>query len=72
MTLAAPATVPEVLLERLNADARKVLTLPAVQARLRQLGATPVGGTVAESRAFFASETEKWNRVIQAANIRVN
>jgi tripartite-type tricarboxylate transporter receptor subunit TctC len=72
MTLAAPATVPDALLERLNADARRVLALPAVQAHLRQLGATPVGGTVAESRAFFASETEKWNRVIQAANIRVN
>jgi tripartite-type tricarboxylate transporter receptor subunit TctC len=72
MTLAAPGTVPEPLLERLNADARQVLALPVVQQRLRQLGATPVGGTVAESRRFFAAETEKWNRVIQAANIRLN
>ena len=72
LALAAPASVPAPLLERLNADTRAVLADPAVVQRLAGLGITPVGGTVAESRAFFASETEKWNRVIQAASIRLN
>ena len=72
LALSAPASVPEPLLERLNADTRAVLASPAIRARLDSLGITPVGGTLAGSRAFFASETEKWNRVIQTANIRLN
>ncbi|MBR0646032.1 Bug family tripartite tricarboxylate transporter substrate binding protein [Plastoroseomonas hellenica] len=72
MTLAAPASVPAPLLERLNADARAVLADPAVRARFASLGAIPVGGTVEESRRFFAAETTKWNAVISAADIRVN
>jgi tripartite-type tricarboxylate transporter receptor subunit TctC len=72
LALSAPASVPEPLLERLNADARAVLASPATRARLDSLGITPVGGTLAESRAFFAAETEKWNRVIQTAQIRLN
>lgn len=72
LALSAPASVPEPLLERLNADARTALAMPAVREKLATLGITPVGGTLAESRAFFASETEKWNRVIQAAGIRLN
>ena len=72
LALAAPASVPVALLERINADTRAVLAEPAVRERLAGLGITPVGGSVAETRAFFASETEKWNRVIQTAGIRLN
>lgn len=72
MTLAAPATVPAPLLERLNADARAVLSDAAVRARFTTLGAIPIGGTVEESRRFFAEETVKWNAVINTAGIRVS
>lgn len=72
MTLAAPATVPGPLLERLNADARAVLSDAAVRARFTALGAIPIGGTVEESRRFFAEETVKWNAVINTAGIRVS
>lgn len=72
MTLAAPATVPAPLLERLNADARAVLSDAAVRARFASLGAIPIGGTVEESRRFFAEETVKWNAVINTAGIRVS
>ncbi|KAA2211620.1 Bug family tripartite tricarboxylate transporter substrate binding protein [Teichococcus oryzae] len=72
LALSAPATVPEPLLEQLNADTRTVLASPVTRARLDKLGITAVGGSVAASRSFFASETEKWNRVIQAAKIRLD
>ncbi|HEY4254299.1 MAG TPA: tripartite tricarboxylate transporter substrate binding protein [Roseomonas sp.] len=72
MTLAAPASTPAPLLERLNADVRAVLADAAVRARFESLGTIPVGGTVAESRRFFADETVKWNAVINTAGIRVN
>ncbi len=72
MTLAAPASVPTPLLQRLNADTVAVLNEPAMQERLQQLGALKRGFSVEESRRFFAEETRKWTRVIQTANIRVN
>jgi tripartite-type tricarboxylate transporter receptor subunit TctC len=71
-TIFGPSGIPAPLLARLNADLRTVLAEPAVAERFRTLGATPVGGTVEEARAFFASETGKWTRVIQAANIRLD
>ena len=72
MTLAAPASVPAPLLARLNADTVAVLNEPAMQERLAQLGALKRGFSIEESRRFFAEETQKWTRVIQTANIRVN
>ena len=71
-TIAAPAATPPPLLSRLNAELRAVLAEPALRDRFTQLGATPVGGTVQESRAFLASETEKWTRVVASANIRLD
>lgn len=71
-TIAAPAGTPAPLLARLNEDLRAVLAEPALRGRFAQLGATPVGGTLEESRAFLASETEKWTRVVSAANIRLD
>lgn len=72
MTLAAPATTPEPLLRRLNADTLSVLNEPAMRERLVQLGALQRGLSIEDSRRFFAEETRKWTRVIQAANIRAD
>ncbi len=71
-TIAAPGSTPAPLLEALNADLRAALAQPAMRDRYIALGATPGGGTVSEARRFFAAETEKWNRVIAAANLRVD
>ena len=71
-TIAAPAGTPAPLLARLNEDLRAVLAEPALRERFAQLGATPVGGTLEEARAFLASETEKWTRVVSSANIRLD
>jgi tripartite-type tricarboxylate transporter receptor subunit TctC len=71
-TIAAPAGTPAPLLARLNEELRAVLAEPALRERFAQLGATPVGGTLEEVRAFLASETEKWTRVVSSANIRLD
>jgi len=70
-TLAAPGSTPPALLEALNKDTRAALASPAVHQRLVDLGTTPRGLTVPEIRAYFARETETWNKVIAAANLRV-
>jgi tripartite-type tricarboxylate transporter receptor subunit TctC len=69
--LSTAGSTPPALLEAINADMRTALATPAVQARLVQLGCTPMGGTVTEARRFVAAETIKWNRVIAAAGLSV-
>jgi tripartite-type tricarboxylate transporter receptor subunit TctC len=71
-TLAVPASTPPRLLEALNADMRAALAQPATNQRLVELGTTPRGLTVPEIRAYFAAETERWTRVIRAADLRAD
>jgi tripartite-type tricarboxylate transporter receptor subunit TctC len=71
-TIAAPASTPAPLLERLNADLRAVLAQPELRERFAQLGATPLATTLPESNAFLASEREKWTRVVNTAGIRLD
>ena len=71
-TLAVPASTPAPLLEALNRDLRAALFQPATHERLVGLGTTPRGLTVPELRAYFAAETQRWTRVIRAANLRAD
>ncbi len=70
-TIAAPGSTPLPLLEALNRDVRTAMAQPATHQRLLDLGSTPRGLTVPEIRGYFAAETETWNRVIAAANLKV-
>jgi tripartite-type tricarboxylate transporter receptor subunit TctC len=41
-----------------------------MKARLAELGGTVLAGTPADFEKLIADETEKWARVIRAANIK--
>jgi tripartite-type tricarboxylate transporter receptor subunit TctC len=71
-TLAAPSSMPRELVEKVNRDALRGMATPEAAARLDALGVTFTPNTPAEAAAFFKSETVKWNRVIEAANIRLD
>lgn len=71
-TLAVASSVAPATVEKLNADIRTVLQQPEVAARFKGLGAVIVGNSVADARAFVASETTKWNGVIEAAGIKID
>ncbi|MDB5863569.1 MAG: tripartite tricarboxylate transporter family receptor [Betaproteobacteria bacterium] len=71
-TIAAPSKVPAALVQKLNADFNRVLTAADTEARMRELGLTRLGGSTADAAKHFASETEKWNKVIKAAKLRVD
>jgi tripartite-type tricarboxylate transporter receptor subunit TctC len=43
---------------------------PQVKARLAEWGATALAGSPADFAKFVADETEKWCKVIRAANIK--
>ena len=71
-TIAAPRSMPKDLVEKLNRDLHAVLQTPEAAARLETLGVTFTPNTPAQAEAFFRSETVKWNRVIQAANLKLD
>lgn len=71
-TIAVAGTVPPAMVEKLNADICKVLAEPDVVERFKGLGAVIVGNSVADAKAYFASETAKWNNVIESAQIKID
>jgi tripartite-type tricarboxylate transporter receptor subunit TctC len=71
-TIAVASSVPPATVASLNADIHRVLQAPDVIERFKALGAVIVGNSVAEANAFFASETAKWNDVIETAQIKID
>jgi tripartite-type tricarboxylate transporter receptor subunit TctC len=71
-TIAVASSVTPATVANLNSDIRKVLQEPEVIERFKTLGAVIVGNSVADANAFFASETAKWNDVIETAQIKID
>ena len=69
--LAAPKGTPAEIVARLNNEINAVLADPKAKARIAELGAEPLIGPPAEFAQLMANETEKWAKVIRAANIKV-
>jgi tripartite-type tricarboxylate transporter receptor subunit TctC len=68
--VAVPTNTPGEIVERLNRDINAGLADANIKARLTDLGATALGGSSADFGKLIAEETEKWSKVIRAANIR--
>ena len=68
--LVAPAGTPAAVINALNAAGQKSLAMPDVRERLLSLASPPVGGTPGEFGQYMKRETDKWARVIRAANIK--
>ena len=68
--LVAPAGTPPAVINALNAAAQKSLAMPDVRERLIALASPPVGGTPEQFGQHVKRETDKWARVIRAANIK--
>ncbi len=69
-TIGAAAKVPADIVRKLNGDIDTWMKAPDIQAKWKEMGVTPLGGSPEVAAKFFASETVKWNRVIKVANIR--
>jgi len=69
--LGAPKDTPPAILEKLNKEINAVLADPKAKARLADLGSEPLTGTPAEIGRMLAAESDKWAKVIKAANIKV-
>ena len=61
---------PAEVIEKINNEINAGLADPALQARLADLGGVTIAGTPSDFGRLIADETEKWAKVIRAANIK--
>ena len=67
----APVGTPKPVLDRLSAEATKIIQSPDFQKRMDDIGAQPVGNSPAEMAAQIRSETDKFSLLVKAANVTV-
>ncbi|WP_029044877.1 tripartite tricarboxylate transporter substrate binding protein [Cupriavidus sp. amp6] len=67
-----PAKTPQPVIDKLNGAMLEALRKPAVQKRLTQIGAEPIGSSPAVLRDHLAKETEKWGALIRQRGIRAD
>lgn len=65
----APKNTPSEAIDKLNREINAGLVDPGIKARIDALGATPLALSAADFGKLIASDTEKWGKVIRAANI---
>ena len=70
--LMAPVGTPRPVVDRLNAELQKALLVPAVKARLEEMGGEVRGSTSDEMRTMVANQTQKWIQVVNEAKIPKN
>jgi len=68
--LGAPRDTPTEIIDRLNREINAGLTDPMMKARLADLGNEPLPLSPAQYGQLLADETEKWGKVVRAANIK--
>jgi tripartite-type tricarboxylate transporter receptor subunit TctC len=67
----APRGTPDEIVERLNRKLNAALADPATQARIAELGGTPLPGSPPEFGAFIAQEVEKWDKVVELSGVKI-
>ena len=67
----APARTPADVVAKVQGETQRIVRLPDIAQRLRELGATPVANPPSEFAAFVKQDTEKWRRLVATAKIQV-
>ncbi len=68
--IGAPKNTPAEIIDKLNKEINAGLADPKIKARLADLDGTVLVGSPADFGKLIAEETEKWGKVIRAANIK--
>ena len=69
----APAGTPKPIVERLNSEFRRVLSLPEIRERLQKDGGMEaVGGTASQFESLIANEQEKWGKLVKETGARID
>ena len=70
--LGAPKATPAEIVEKLNKEINAGLADPKIKVLLADRGSSPLSMMPSEFGKLIADETEKWAKVIRAANIKVD
>ena len=68
--IGAPSNTPAEIVEKLNKEINAGLTDPKFKLQLAAVGGMALPGSPADFKKLIADETEKWRKVIRAANIK--
>jgi tripartite-type tricarboxylate transporter receptor subunit TctC len=68
--ICAPNATPVAIVDKLNNEVNAALADHKIKARLADLGSVPLSLSPADFGKLIAEETEKWAKVIRAANIK--
>jgi tripartite-type tricarboxylate transporter receptor subunit TctC len=68
--IGAPRNTPTEIIDKLNKEINAGLGDPKVKARLADIGITVLMGPPADFGKLIAADTDKWGKVIRAANIK--
>jgi tripartite-type tricarboxylate transporter receptor subunit TctC len=68
--IGAPRTTPAEIVDKLNKEINTALGDSTFKARLADVGGSGLSGSPADFGKLIAEETEKWGKVIRAANIK--
>ena len=66
-----PAGTPRPIVDKVNADLGKALASPVVKQKLGELGVETIASTPEQFGAFMASETARWGKLIEEANLKL-
>jgi tripartite-type tricarboxylate transporter receptor subunit TctC len=69
--IGAPRNTPAEIVDRLNKEINAGLTDPKMKAQLADLGSSVLVGSPSDFGKLITDETEKWAKVIRAANIKL-
>src|SRR5262247_2285913 len=68
--IGAPINTPAEIVDRLNKEINATLADPRMKARFADRGVSVLPGSPADFGKLLADETEKWAKVVRAANIK--
>ena len=68
--LVAPKDIPVEIINKLNNEINAALDDPRIKARFADLASATFPSSPLDLGKFIAQETEKWGKVIRAANIK--
>jgi tripartite-type tricarboxylate transporter receptor subunit TctC len=68
--IGSPKNTQSQIVDKLNTEINAGLADPNMKVRLADLGGTVLAGSPSDFGSFVAAETEKWGKVIRAANIK--
>ena len=70
--LIAPAQTPPAIIEKVNADLRKIAAQPDFKKRIEDIGGEALSMSVAESGNYLNSEFTRWAKVVRERNIKAD